>query len=116
MSAFRTVCGFYCASVALIGIYFFIILAIMEFRGNTYLMQMVQVVPPENGEKQPQIDARIKGWAFMVTAGVQVIIMFGCYFCAKSSAAGDVQAEKDEMEKQTKAYQSLEQMDPNQIP
>ena len=52
----------------------------------------------------------------MVTAGVQVIIMFGCYFCAKSSAAGDVQAEKDEMEKQTKAYQSLEQMDPNQIP
>ena len=50
MSAFRTVCGFYCASVALVGIYFFIILAIMEFRGNTYLMQMVQVVPPENGE------------------------------------------------------------------
>ena len=93
MSAFRTVCGFYCASVALIGIYFFIILAIMEFRGNTYLMQMVQVVPPEmvNGklEQQPQIEQRIKGWAFMVTAGIQVIIMFGCYFCAKQSAASD---------------------------
>lgn len=41
MSALKTVCGFYCASVALVGIYFFIILAIMEFRGNTYLMQMV---------------------------------------------------------------------------
>ena len=52
----------------------------------------------------------------MVVAGIQVIIMFGCYFCAKSSAAADAKAEQDEIDKHTKAYQQLEQMDPNQIP
>jgi hypothetical protein len=50
---------------------------------------MVQVVPPEDGKQQDQVSTRIKGWAFMVTAGIQVIIMFGCYFCAKQSAASD---------------------------
>ena len=48
---------------------------------------------------------KLKGWAFLITAGVQVLVMFGCYFCTKSSAAADDQAEKDEIEKHAKAYQ-----------
>ena len=113
MSAFKTVCGFYCASVALVGVYFFIILAIMEFKGNTYLLQMVQNVAPDrtNGALPPQSEidgmqynTKTKGWAFMITAGVQVIIMAGCYFCAKGSMDGDAKIESDEIAKQSRAY------------
>jgi len=45
MGALRTCCGYYCASVSLVGVYFFILMAIMEFRGNTYLIQMLQRIP-----------------------------------------------------------------------
>ena len=41
MGVLRTCCGLYCAFTALVGIYFFVILAIMEFRGNTFLVQIV---------------------------------------------------------------------------
>lgn len=43
----QTCCGFYCAMTSLVGIYFFIILAIMEWRGNSYLTQIIQNVEPE---------------------------------------------------------------------
>ena len=42
MGALRTCCGYYCASVSLVGVYFFIMMAIMEFRGNTYIIQVLQ--------------------------------------------------------------------------
>ena len=45
MGLAKTCCGFYCASVALVGVYFFVIMAIMEFKGNTYIKQIVQLVP-----------------------------------------------------------------------
>ena len=47
---------------------------------------------------------KTKGWAFLITAGVQVLLMFGCYFCAKHSAAADEKMEKDEIEKHTRMY------------
>ena len=37
MSAFNTCCGFYCSFVSLIGVYFFLVLAIMELRHNPWL-------------------------------------------------------------------------------
>ena len=50
MGALKTCCGFYCAMTSLVGIYFFIIIAVMEFRGNAYLKQIVQnVVEEEDG-------------------------------------------------------------------
>jgi hypothetical protein len=45
MGALRTCCGYYCASVALVGVYFFLMMAIMEFRGNTYIVQILQRIP-----------------------------------------------------------------------
>ena len=42
MNALKTCCGYYCASVALVGVYFFVIMAIMEFKGNSYLIQILQ--------------------------------------------------------------------------
>ena len=50
MSFAKTCCGFYCAMTAAVGVYFFFILGIMEFRGNTYLTNVLQYVPCD--EKQ----------------------------------------------------------------
>ena len=47
MSFAKTCCGFYCAMTAAVGVYFFFILGIMEFRGNTYLTNVLQYVPCE---------------------------------------------------------------------
>ena len=44
----RTCCGFYCAMTAAVGVYFFFILGIMEFKGNTYLTNVLQYSPCEN--------------------------------------------------------------------
>lgn len=52
MGALRTCCGYYCASVALVGVYFFILMAIMEFRGNTYIIQILQRIPCENFDEE----------------------------------------------------------------
>jgi len=48
MSFAKTCCGFYCAMTAAVGVYFFFILGIMEFRGNTYLTNVLQYVPCED--------------------------------------------------------------------
>jgi len=45
MSFAKTCCGFYCAMTAAVGVYFFFILGIMEFKGNTYLTNVLQYVP-----------------------------------------------------------------------
>lgn len=42
MSAFLTYCGFYCALTAFVGMYFFGVLAIMEYRENQSLAQFWQ--------------------------------------------------------------------------
>jgi hypothetical protein len=47
MSFAKTCCGFYCAMTAAVGVYFFFILGIMEFKGNTYLTNVLQYVPCE---------------------------------------------------------------------
>ena len=52
---------------ALVGLYFFIILAVMEYRGNAYLVQIVQNIEDEN---EPQIDHKMKGTAFIICAAV----------------------------------------------
>ena len=41
MGLLQTFCGFYCAMTSLVGIYFFLVLAVMEFRGNAFLVQIV---------------------------------------------------------------------------
>jgi len=41
MGMLKTCCGFYCAMTALVGIYFFTVIAIMEMRGNQYFVQIL---------------------------------------------------------------------------
>jgi hypothetical protein len=37
MSFLATCCGFYCALASAVGIYFYLVLGIMELKGNHYL-------------------------------------------------------------------------------
>ena len=72
MSAFATCCGFYCAMTALVGIYFFIILAIMEWRKNPFLTYEFN--------KPPQ-DYEVKATAFMILAGIEAALAVLCFIC-----------------------------------
>lgn len=67
MGVLRTCCGLYCAFTALIGIYFFVILAIMEYRGNTFLVQIVQM---KEGAESVQPSNNEMGTAFLITAAI----------------------------------------------
>ena len=48
MGFLKTCCGFYCAMTAAVGVYFFFILGIMEFKGNSYVLNVLQYVACEN--------------------------------------------------------------------
>ena len=72
-------CGFYCASVAIVGVYFFIVIAIMEFRSNPYLVQIVQIA--KDDPNQPS--TKTKGTAFLITAGIQVLLAALFWNCGK---------------------------------
>ena len=116
MSAFNTVCGLYCAMVALVGIYFFVILAIMELRGNTHLIQILQLNPAEKepgeeGYENPeQWDPKDKATAFFITAGIQLVFLVGCAFCGTQSMKNDALAEEERMRQGANAqgYQRVE--------
>ena len=82
MGFMKTCCGFYCSMTALVGLYFFIILAVMEYRGNAYLVQIVQNIEDEN---EPQIDHKMKGTAFIICAAVQAVLVGVFYFMGTSS-------------------------------
>ena len=79
MGALKTCCGFYCSMTAMIGIYFFAILAVMEYRGNTFLVQIVQ------NEEHETIDNMMKAQVYAILAGVEVVLMILCFCCGRSS-------------------------------
>ena len=123
MGALRTCCGYYCASVALVGVYFFILMAIMEFKGNTYVLQVLQRIgcPGESWNEELEIccaedkgntclnlptetqvveqpDPKKKGTAFLIMAGIELVLTFGCYWCGGQSASSDAEKAKAENE------------------
>lgn len=73
MGALRTCCGLYCSFTALIGIYFFIVLAIMEYRENEYLMQILQkehAGGDGDWREKDKEKAHMKGTAFLIVAAI----------------------------------------------
>ena len=112
MGAAKTCCGFYCAMTSLVGVYFFVILAIMEFRENQYLVQIVQNI---EGKNEEQIDPSSKGTAFIITAIIEAVFFVLCYMCGMSSLKEDQNDIDAENAKQTALYQRVENQDPNQI-
>ena len=132
MAPWRTCCGYYCASVAAVGVYFFILMAIMEFRGNTYLVQVLQRASCENpstveigmcctekwvdanpdnkngcsgadAEKLEQPNPSTKGTAFIVFAVIELLLVFGCFYCGKQSAESDEAKKKQENDEYIRA-------------
>lgn len=112
MGALKTCCGLYCAMTSLVGIYFFIIIAIMEWKGNHYLKYSLQV---ERLNEHPEENMRIKGNCWIICAAINVVFTGLCYWCGMSSIAADQAIIEKEKAKQLEIYQRIENQNPNQI-
>jgi ABC-type multidrug transport system permease subunit len=99
MSFLQTCCGFYCGMTSLVGIYFFIVLAIMELRGNTFLVQIVQNVEDHATKEHIEIGATGKAVAFFVVAAIEVVFTVACFMCGRNSLKKDQEAMEAEMKK-----------------
>jgi hypothetical protein len=108
MSAFATLCGFYCALCSAVGIYFFLVLAFMEYKGNLTLKYIWNVEKPEgkvmddDGNFNILFDSEApsqetKGKAFIVLAIVEACFLVGCCICANISKNADAAEEEEEM-------------------
>ena len=99
---------------SLVGIYFFIILAIMEYRGNSFLVQIIQNVESEIDPVTKklhipdQIDNNEKGTAYIITAVIQIVFTGLCYWCGNASLASEKAVEDAEIKKQMEVYQRIE--------
>lgn len=116
MSAFATLCGFYCALTSAVGIYFYLVLAIMEYKGNLTLKYIWNVERPTvNGSEYEDFDKEApsmttKGTAFIVLAIIEVAFVIGCLVCANISKNADEAEEEENMRKaKQREYQSLSQ-------
>jgi hypothetical protein len=100
MTVAATLCGFYCALTSAVGIYFYLVLAIMEFKDNLTLKYFWNVERPKtdiftllpNGTKKFELlfaeHAPVqseKGIAFLVLAIIEAVFVVGCCLCAKAS-------------------------------
>ena len=92
MSAFITYCGFYCALTSAVGIYFFLVLGLMELQGNLTLRYIWNVEKPNNKEElmsEHSPDQHMKGIAFLVLGGIEAVFLVGCLICANVSKNAD---------------------------
>ena len=87
----------------------------MELRGNSHLIQILQLIPAEENadtkeyEKTEQVDPHEKATAFFITAGIQVIFVIGCLFCGNTSRKNDDAAEEAKMQEgANQGYQRVE--------
>ena len=103
MGLFQTFCGFYCSMVALVGIYFFVVLAVMEFRHNQYFVQVLQHLPMNDTDK----NTKDNGIAFLVLAVVQVVLAGACFACGNSSMKKDQAEKQRQIEANLVAYQGV---------
>ena len=104
MSFFATCCGFYCALTSAVGIYFYLILAIMELKGNLTLKYIWNTEKPAtSGESEPMselmADPHTKGIAFLILAGVEAAFLIGCLVCANISKNADEAEEEENLRK-----------------
>lgn len=101
MSALATLCGFYCALTSAVGIYFYLILAIMEYKNNLTLKYIWNVEKPSGGEPEHFDEVApsttTKGTAFLVLAAIEAAFVIGCLFCANASKNADAAEEEEQM-------------------
>jgi hypothetical protein len=63
-----------------------------------------------------QFSTGTKATAFIITAGIQIVLTVAFYMCGVNSMKADAELEQKEIAMQTQMYQRVEQQDPNQIP
>jgi uncharacterized membrane protein len=108
MSVAATMCGFYCALTSAVGIYFYLVLAIMEYKGNLTLKYIWNVERPSanitnnDGHYIIKFDddapsQATKGAAFLVLAVIEAAFLVGCCICANISKNADKAEEVESM-------------------
>ena len=120
MSVLATLCGFYCALTSAVGIYFYLVIAIMEYRGNLTLKYVWNVEKETEGFTDKDtgefnkyfVDAapsqNMKGTAFLILAIVEAIFLVGCCVCANISKNNDKTEQEEEMRlAKNKEYQAI---------
>ena len=133
MGAFTTFCGYYCALTSGVGIYFYLVLGLMEMKGNLGLKYIWNVERPSEGfsetdaegkvtytkefaDEYPDSSMKDKAWAFIILACINAGFMIACLICASISQRADAAAEEEEMKKAKAAkYETISQMDGDQI-
>ena len=107
MGVLSCCCGLYCSLTSLVGVYFFVLLAIMEFRGNTALKyywgantrteEEWKHPSAENLPSQPSM--RDKGIAFLILALIQLVFSGLCFWCGSNAMkAMDKEEEAEDAE------------------
>ena len=99
-----TFCGFYCALTSAVGVYFYLVLAIMEYQGNLTLKYIWNVPKPEASGEEEELshvspDQKTKGLAFLILVGVEAAFLIGCLVCANISKNADAAQEEEELRK-----------------
>ena len=75
MSALLCCCGYYCGFTAAVGIYFFIVISIMELRINPFIV-----------EEYNEGNARDKAIAFAIFAIIEIVLVVACCACGRHYA------------------------------
>ena len=105
MGVFRTCCGFYCAFTALVGVYFFIVLAVMEWRKNPFLTFEYN---------KPQQSYKDKRTAFFIVAAIEVVLCIVCFECGRWSMESDRKAAEQEQEMKARQGGNYQQVVQNE--
>jgi hypothetical protein len=91
-----------------VGIYFYLVLAIMEYKGSLTMKYIWNVEAEKNSDGDHKAftpgegdipDPKTKGLAFLILAGIEVLFVVGCLFCANASRNADAEAEEENIRK-----------------
>jgi hypothetical protein len=69
-------CGFYCAMLACVGVYFYLVMAFFQSQANQFLIQELEHFPGSANAGSPQnpyYDQSTWVNSFLITAGVSII-------------------------------------------
>lgn len=91
MHAMRKCCGYYCAMIAVVGIFFYLVIAVMEYRRNQFVLYKLQFPEDKDwsqlnaSEVTTEVNkiADSKFIATLIAAGLNVLCVIGCILQVK---------------------------------
>ncbi|CDW74278.1 UNKNOWN [Stylonychia lemnae] len=106
MGAIRSCCGYYCAFIMFIGIFFFILTIILELTKNQYTLFKLQEFDfeKENGEKvkwdqaKQQADDKVNDRVISMAIAIAInfVCIFFCIGCVRIGAKKEVQEDEQQ--------------------